>query len=422
LEQTQGLDIHRYLQLVLKRRYLFAITAAALITAVVIISYLIPPVYEAKIVVSIEQSFLDGVLSNMGGAKSIDDKASALATIMKSRTLVFKVINELGIDLHKMTEAQIEGLIKNMQNKTQINLEFNRSGRRDVDFFTVSFRDQNPRFARDYVNTVVKNYIAENIGSKREGSVDANKFLLGQINQYKEKVSKIEAEITLLKKDRNVILYDRLLELQKRLEELLFQYTESHPEVIKVQSEIASLKAKFRKPQQKTEEADVSTDQSSERRSTTMAGAESIKNQLTVLERERESNKKIYDELTAAYSKSEVSTQAEVQDKAGTFRILDPAILPIKPVSPDRIKIILLGIIGGIAGAVALVVILDSFDKSVKNIDTLKSLGIPVLAIIPHIQDPAELISTRIKDICLYSLSGLFIVLLVAVIVLEMLG
>ncbi len=42
-----------------KRRYLFAITAAFIITAVVIISHFIPPVYEAETLVSIDKSFLN---------------------------------------------------------------------------------------------------------------------------------------------------------------------------------------------------------------------------------------------------------------------------------------------------------------------------------------------------------------------------
>jgi uncharacterized protein involved in exopolysaccharide biosynthesis len=159
VEETKGLDIQRYFQLVFKRRYLFTLTAAAFITAVVIVSYFVQPVYEAKTIVSIEKSFLNDVLRNMGGTQSIDDKTSALSTIMKSRTLIFKVINELGLDQNKMTDAQVEGLIKSIQDRTQINLEFNRSGRRDVDFFTVSFRDKNPQWARDYVNTVVSKYI-----------------------------------------------------------------------------------------------------------------------------------------------------------------------------------------------------------------------------------------------------------------------
>jgi len=388
----------------LKRRYLFAITAALIITPVVIISHFIPSVYEAKTVVSIEKSFLNDILKKIGGTQSIDDKATALSTIMKSRTLVLKVISDLGVDMQGMTEAQVEGLIKRTQDSTNITIEFSRSNRMDVDFFTVSFRNRDPRFARDYVNNVVGKYIETTIDSKREDSFGTNRFLLDQINQLKEKVGKVDAEIAMLKKDQNIIVYNRFLELQKRLDDLLVQYTENYPEVIKVQSEIDALKAKYTISREK------------------LAHSSNVLDRLAILERERESSKKIYDELTAAYGKSEVSTQAELQDKAGTFKIVDPAVLPITPVSPDRLMIMWLGIIGGIAGAAGLIVLLDAFDDSIKNVDTIKSLGIPVLAIIPHIQDTNALIKSRRKDICLYMLSGLFVVLLVAVIVLEKLG
>jgi uncharacterized protein involved in exopolysaccharide biosynthesis len=271
------------------------------------------------------------------------------------------------------------------------------------------------------VTTVVSKYIEENIGSKREDSSGANRFLLEQINQFKDKVSKLDAEIAILKKDQNYILFDRLLELQKHRDDLLVQYTEQHPEVIKVQSEIAALKTKFNIQQQKKgAESDGSSSQSPEHNIAAMASATRVKNQLVILERERESTKTIYEQLAAAYGKSELNTQAELQDKAGTFRIIDPAVLPVKPVSPNRIKIILLGIIAGIAGAFALIVIIDLFDKSVKDVEVLKSLGVPVLAIIPHIEDPAEMVRTRRKDIALFILSVLFVALLSGVIVREL--
>ncbi len=404
MEQTQELDIKRYLHLVQKRRYLFAITAAFIITVVVIISHFIPPVYEAKTVVAVEKSFLNGVLRNIGGAQSIDDKASALSTIMKSRTLILKVISDLGVDLKGMTEAQGEGLIKSTQDKTKITIEFSQGGGRDVDFFSVSFRDRDPRFARDYVNNVVSTYIETNIGSKREESFGANRFLLDQINQLKDKTGKLDAEIAVLKKDQDIVLYSKLLELQKRYDDLLVQYTEDHPAVIKVKSEIEALKVKYTMSQAK------------------LAHTSNVINRLASLERDRESSKKIFDELTAAYGKSEVSTQAELQNKAGTFRIVDPAVLPITPVSPKRIMIMLLGIVGGIGVAFGLMVVLDIFDNSLKDVDTLRRFGYPVLAIIPHIQDPAELLRTRTKDIVFYILSGLFVVLLCVVMGRELLN
>jgi hypothetical protein len=99
---------------------------------------------------------------------------------------------------------------------------------------------------------------------------------------------------------------------------------------------------------------------------------------------------------------------------------VDPAILPFKPVSPNRIKIMLIGIFAGIAMAFGLIVFLDSFNKSIKSVDALKKFGLPVI-VVPHMPDPGELKKARRNNIFFYGLSGLFISLLVAVLVREVL-
>jgi hypothetical protein len=88
-----------------------------------------------------------------------------------------------------------------------------------------------------------------------------------------------------------------------------------------------------------------------------------------------------------------------MQDKAGMFRIVDPAVLPVVPVSPDRVKIMLLGIFAGIAGAFGFVLILDNLDDSIKSLDALRGFGVPVLAVIPSIQNPADLAKRRRIDV-----------------------
>ena len=71
MEETHELDIQHYLRVAWKRRFLFVITAALIITAAVVISYVLPPVYEAKTVVAVEKSFLDNIIKNLGGVQMI---------------------------------------------------------------------------------------------------------------------------------------------------------------------------------------------------------------------------------------------------------------------------------------------------------------------------------------------------------------
>ncbi len=416
MEQNQELDIRRYLMLVVKRRYFFAVTAALLISGIFAVSYILPPAYEAKTIVSVEKSFLDDIMKNITVAPSIDDKVNALTTIMKSRTLVFKVISDMDLELKSKSEAEIEELIKSFQDRTDIKIEFTKSGRKDVDFFIVSFRHRNPKIARDYVNSLVGRYIEENLVVKKQETSGASQFLLEQMNRLKEKIGRTEMNIEQLRDKSDLVAYDRLQDLQKQLDVLRVQYTDDHPAVLKIKEEIAALKA-VAKSSSGTSGASAPRGES-----WNIAKAAERKKRLAELERERDALKKTFEEVASAYGKSEVSTHVENQDTAGTFRIVDPAVLPLKPVSPDRVKIMLLGIVGGLGGALGLLVLLDMMNKSVKSVDMLKTLGVPVLAVIPHIQDPREKIRTRKKDAFLYSGAGLFAMLIIAVIVREVLG
>ncbi|HXY55780.1 MAG TPA: GNVR domain-containing protein [Nitrospirota bacterium] len=437
------LDLKRYLNLIRKRRVLFASLAAVVITAAFIISHVIPPLYEAKILVSIEKNFLNDISKGLAVSPSVDSKVSALSTVLNSRTLIYKVISDLDLEVNKKSEAEIEKLIKSVQNRTEVKIEFNKVSRNDVDFFTVSFQDRDPKIARDYVNTLIGRYIEESLRYKREESTGANSFLLDQINLFKAKAGKLDEEIVrltekedqaelmkkkedeaeLMKNNRIIAGDERLVELkklQKRLDYLLVHYTDTFPEVVKVKAEIETLKAKIKANPYKPPVDDVAAKQSKGTTKAALMPDSNVKTRLAELERERDTNKRIYDELASAYGISQVSTQAEIQDRVGRFRIVDPAILPFKPVSPDRLKIMLIGIFIGLAGAFGFIIVLDSINKSVKSIDSLKKFGLPII-FVPHIPNPGELKRSRRDNIVFYGFSSLFVSLLVAVLVREVL-
>ena len=406
-QQPQQLDLRKYIRLLYRKRYLIIVTSLAIITLAAVIGSFLPPVYEAKAVVLIQRNFINRLVKDITVMPSTEERLKVLALVLKSRALLVKVIGELGLDAGTKGPEEVEKLIMSLQGRTEINVGINKANRRDMDAFAVSFRDSDPKRAMDYVNTLVNQYIEENATTSREEASGASRFLTDQINFFKKKIDDVEVQIAGLNGVQGAN-QARLTALIKRRDELSTQYTERHPEVVKVKGEIEEMRRQIRKEPGASLPANRAAAGGVARTEGTAAAGDGSK-KLGELERERDAYKKIYEELVATLGKSEVSMHVEARDEAGTFRVVDPAVLPATPVSPDRLKIVLLGIIGGVAGAFGLALFLDSQDDAVRTVDALKGFGMQVLAVIPKIQSPREISVQKRIDALVYGLSGVYL-------------
>jgi hypothetical protein len=140
------------------------------------------------------------------------------------------------------------------------------------------------------------------------------------------------------------------------------------------------------------------------------------------LERERETTKKIYEDLLATLKKSEVSTQMEIHDKVGAFRIIDPAVVPTGAKSPNMVNMILLAILGGLGAGMALVIAVDRTDSSVKSVEMVKKMGLPVLAVISTIQSEKEAAAVRRKNRIIYAIAGAYLAFFLTIAAIEAAG
>lgn len=473
--QSSGNELDKYLKLISRRKELFVIVALVIITIVILVSFVLPRKYEAKSTVFIEKNVISELVKGITVTPSMEDTIKVLTYAITSRTLLNKVVDNLDMNMNRKN-IDNEELIKKLQSDIDVKVK-------DKNLFIISYKNSNPRLATDFVNTLVRLYIEENTSSKRGESYDATQFLSEQIDSFKTKLEKAEEAVNTYKRDKGGVisideaklfeeiniaqqkLYDlelrrrqlegmrqvtkksndplqsRLSVLQKKLDDLRFEYTDSYPAVIKVKDEIDNVKAqlKVRKgdsyqaidPQESAKiESEVSAIKSTEdslRRyiSTNQALLRSLpsaKAGLEKLELEKQNQKNIYDQLFARHGQSEVSKQMEVQDKTTTFRIIDPAVFPQKPVSPNRLKIMLMGIVAGFAGSFGLLVLLDNMDKSVKDVDFVKSFGVPVLAVITNIHDPQVLVARQKRTKRIFIVAGVYFMFLLCFPAMEVLG
>ncbi len=466
-------DYRKYLAIVSTRKIPAVIVALAVMTVAVILGFVLPERFEARSTVFVEKSIMSDLLKGIAVSPTVEEKINVLTYALNSRTLILKVMDDLDLDVGHKSDAKIEDMVKSFQKNMTIRVR-DREG-----LFIISFQDTNPKLAADYVNGLVRRYIEENVSQKREESYGASSFLTEQIKAFKEKIDKADVAINEFKRQKGAVLavesgnvlvdistaqqrmdeirsreaqlesqralvkkmdsrQGRLVAMQRRLNELRTGYTDNYPEIVKLKSDMESLQEEMRtRPnavETSLEQERIDYELQGLRRAAAIQGGAlasargllqqmpTARAELARLVDERENQVKLYEQLVNRQGQSEISKQLEVQDKATTFRVIDPAVVPIQPISPDRVKIILLGIVAGLAAGIGIALLLDQIDSSVKSLETLKSLGVPVLAVVPTIRNPEEIALKRKKNRKLFLAAGAYFSIILAVLVYEVLS
>jgi polysaccharide chain length determinant protein (PEP-CTERM system associated) len=112
---------------------------------------------------------------------------------------------------------------------------------------------------------------------------------------------------------------------------------------------------------------------------------------LAELTRDYQVNREIYQDLLKRRETARVSMNLD-RDKQGlTFRIYEPATLPLEPSGPRYVHFLLLGLILGIGLPVGLLYVPLQFDPRVRLPGVIeKRLKLPVLGTVPHLWSSGE--------------------------------
>ena len=112
--------------------------------------------------------------------------------------------------------------------------------------------------------------------------------------------------------------------------------------------------------------------------------------ELASLTRDYETLQQSYRTLLQKKEESEISANLEKRQIGETFRILDPARLPEKPVSPDRPQLYVIAMLGALAIAIGLAAAAEYLDRTLRtDADVRAALNLMVLATVPTMRDPA---------------------------------
>ena len=227
---------------------------------------------------------------------------------------------------------------------------------------------------------------------------------------------------------------------KRELELLRARYSDKHPDVVRLKQEIENTPVE-ETPQ--TAGAEVARTSSGDSSRTQFADIQSnaVASEVTML---RQRNNKLQSEIAAYQDRvnttpiraielskitrnyditlnkfrellskefdSQLSENMERKQKGEQFQVVDPPSLPESPVAPNRLRLLLVGLLLGLAAAVGAAFLIANLDNSIRGNEDLDGMtNLPLLAMLPVVPSRGnilELRQTRIM-LLLYSAGAL---------------
>jgi polysaccharide chain length determinant protein (PEP-CTERM system associated) len=223
----------------------------------------------------------------------------------------------------------------------------------------------------------------------------------------------------------------RISETKRRITQLQNKYTEEHPDVISAKIELKKLLAQSNNRYESNNiQEETGSPFGSEINRQLLAlnlGIKTLKNEdriikekisnyqsrvemapkleqeLASLTRDYKNTKGAYDELMKKRLEAAQSEKLEITQQGEQFKVLDPAKVPLKPFKPDRLKILLIGLMLSLGLGGGLVFLIEYLDQSFYSVKDIESyLELPVLASIP-------LASTQNHEKSLHKILSIFL-------------
>jgi len=438
--------------------------------------YLKPDVYEASGKIQIDlNTALRPILKGLAVESDQSDTVNIMTKQLMSRPVLERIIRETDLGLSVNNELQMEGMIKHLRETIGIHIpksDDKRSKTPDT-IVTISYKDPRPKLAYGVVKKVIDTLVERTLGANQTDTDVAHTFLRSQIKDYEARLYAAEQKLAEFKKKNVGIMpgqeggyysrlqnasdglrkiesdlqlatnkvkilktqiqqevarsvtasYDKKIqEHEDKLNSLLLQFTDNHPDVQAEKSIIASLKKSKQEAIQnaasdseqnddslqldqvyqnlqialKQAEVNVSNIEASRAEQKKLIStlqkqldtAPEVEAQLARLNRDYEITKSKYTDLVSRLDSARISSQAEKSSEDINFKVIEPPIVPIIPVGPNRLLFNSAAIAAGIAAFFALTfLILQLRPVFLTRKELAHATGLPVLGTITMVLD-----------------------------------
>lgn len=319
------------------------------------------------------------------------------ATVQKVANILASLFLEENLQVRERQAMEATSFLADEQKKVKKNLD--------------EIEQKIAEFKQEHINELPE-VLQVNLQSRH--NVQTSKERLSeQLRSLKEREGALQSELANLSPQMGMEDIKRLEALKLELNRLESSFTEQYPDVIKTKLEIEKLSKNISSDEKGSLSA-VPDNPAYISLSSQIAGVqaeiESVKRQSADLQKnednlnkwieatpgveeiynallsERRNRQTKFDDLSQKLMEANVAYGLEKDQKGERFTLIDPARLPEKPEKPNRLAILLIGIVLGIGAGVAGAALMEFSDESVRTVEILaRETSFPVLAAIPMI-------------------------------------
>ena len=108
--------------------------------------------------------------------------------------------------------------------------------------------------------------------------------------------------------------------------------------------------------------------------------------ELALITRDYETTRDMFRTLLAKRGEADIAAELEQRQKGERFRVIDQARLPERPAGPNRMRLLIVGLVLALGAAGVAVVLAEQVDTSYRRAEEVRATaGVPVLSTIPRI-------------------------------------
>jgi protein tyrosine kinase modulator len=471
----QGFQVTDLFGFARRRGKLIAIIAGIVILATFWISMALPNHYTSSAMILVEPQSVDEDLVNSGVRESnLNERLGLMTAEILSRSRLSKIIDDVGLYEDESRYLERSEVIDLMRSYVDVEpvmseLESGSARNRDVSFntFRIIFRNERSTVARDVAQRIANDFINANINARTEVTAKSLDFMQDEIESLSGELARVEKAVSTVKEENpgklpeDMASNQRLLQFSTgdlrdaqrifdaattdaafwknqaitagamgtstdatsplhRLRALELErgnmlargFTEKHPDVVRVQSEMELLARQIGESLENEDGGSTNLSQQNavaeqrraelrakaaaediERLRVTVADLErriaetpAVAERLDALSRRYEHLYATYQDFSSRLQQAGVQADLERRQLGERFRILESAFAAPEPSSPNRILLLIMGAILGLVISFGVGVVAESVDTSVHTSTELESaMGIPVLVSVPKI-------------------------------------